>query len=373
MKKFRATVALLLVCSLMLTLSLSALAAPNVSAISVSAKSAILIDASDGTVIYQKNAKERLGMASTTKIMTALIVAEELPLDKRVAIPKEAVNTEGSSVYLTEGELLTVRELLQALLLASANDAAAALAITLAGSIEAFASKMNEKARDLGLEDTNFVNPHGLYDEQHYTTAYDLAILSAAALENETVREIAATQRAIIPQGVTAENEAGVSKRYLQNHNKMLKLYEGAIGLKTGFTKKTGRCLVSAAERDGLRLVAVTLSAPDDWRDHTAMLDLGFSLYEKVTLFEAGEFTCQYAIVGGAEQYVTLTNTEPICLTLPKSRDEEIITVSSPQRFEFAPIRQGDRLAELTVTVCGKSLSSPLCAVYSVEKPLRRR
>ena len=373
MKIFRALCALLLTCALISSLTLPLHAAKVSDTPQLSAKSAILIDVSDKSVLYQKNARERMGMASTTKIMTALIIAEELPPDKKIAIPKAAVNTEGSSVYLTEGELLSVRELLCALLLSSANDAAVALAIASAGSIEAFSDKMNRKAKELGLTDTNFVNPHGLYDPAHYTTAYDLAIISAEALKNSAIKEIAGLKTAIIPQGVSATSPEGISKRYLYNHNKMLKLYDGTIGLKTGFTKKTGRCLVSAAERDGLCLIAVTLCAPDDWRDHTAMLDYGYSRYTRLTLFEKGEFTYQYAVTGGNEQYVTLVNSEALTLTLPKEYSQTLCTVTSAHRFEFAPIQAGKALAQVTVSAHGKSASSQLVALHSVDSIKKRR
>ena len=372
MRLFLAVVAALLICSLMLTTSVFA-ANVTGSLPTLSAKSAILIDGCEGDVIYEKNAKERMGMASTTKIMTALVVAQKLPLDKRIVIPKEAVNVEGSSVYLTEGEILTVRELLCALMLASANDAAVALAIATAGSVEAFAELMNASVDKMGLCDTHFVNPHGLYDEQHYTTAYDLARIAACALENPAIREIASTQKVTIPQGVTDSSPSGASSRYLKNHNKMLWLYDGAIGLKTGFTKKTGRCLVSAAERDGLMLVAVTLSAPDDWRDHTEMLDYGYSLYERVTLLDAGEYTYQYAVCGGRGQYVTLTNKESVVMTLKKDRKKEELFVYSMHRFEFAPIKEGAELAYLTVRCEGKEQIVSLVAAYSVERATKGR
>ena len=227
---------------------------------------------------------------------------------------------------------------------------------------------MNAKAAELGLGDTHFVNPHGLYHEEHYTTAYDLAIIAAKALEDPVLREIVSTKRTVIPQGVTSENPSGSSERYLYNHNKMLHLYDGAIGVKTGFTKKTGRCLVSAAERDGLTLVAVTLNASSDWNDHTAMLDYGYSLYERVTLFRVGEFTCAYGISGGKEEQVTLSNSKEITLTLPKNRQRVKCTVSSHQRFELAPVNQGEVLASLTVFAAGKSASSPLIAAHGVEE-----
>ncbi len=355
--------ALLLCVCIILSLKLSVFAQN----ISLSAKSAILIDASDGSVLFEKNADERMGMASTTKIMTALVVSELLPLKKAVSIPRDAVNVEGSSVYLCEGEILTVEELLYALMLASANDAATALAIAASGSVTAFAHKMNEKAVELGLSDTHFVNPHGLYDERHYTTAHDLALISAELLKNPTLRKIASTKKSTIPQGVTSESPDGEAVRYLYNHNKMLNRYEGAIGLKTGFTKKTGRCLVSAAERNGLTLISVTLNAPDDWNDHTAMLNYGFNTFERVTLFEEGEFSYPFLLTGGKEDYVLLTNTLPLALTLPKGKKDFSYKIEAYRRLEFAPVQKGKQLAALTVFTEGKSSSSPLTCAYTAE------
>lgn len=364
---------LLLCCAL-----LSAVSAPDVNSTesayspqNISARSAILID-SDGAVLAQKNAGERMGEASTTKIMTSLVIAETMPLDTLVTIPAEAVGIEGSSVYLCEGEMLTVKELLLALLLESANDAAVALAIASAGSVEAFAEKMNARAKELGLEDTSFKNPHGLYHEEHYTTAYDLAQISAQALKLPALREIFSTKKAQISSRVTEDMPEGEGKRYLHNHNKMLTLYDGAIGIKTGFTKKTGRCLVSAAERDGLTLIAVTLNAPDDWRDHTLLLDYGFDNYERVTLFDVGEFSYQYAVSGGREQFVRATNSLPLTLTLPKNSNEYSTLLDFEQRFELAPLREGTPLGTLTLRSSLGSTSSPLVAAYSVDSTRKK-
>ncbi|MBP3315653.1 MAG: D-alanyl-D-alanine carboxypeptidase [Clostridia bacterium] len=367
--------AILVLCALILPiLCLPIKSAPEAFSVqSLSARAAILIDADDKTVLAEKCASERMGEASTTKIMTALVVAESMPLDKIVAVPREAVGTEGSSVYLCEGELLTVGDLLYALLLASANDAATALAILCAGSIEAFAEKMNRRADSLGLCNTHFTNPHGLYDEDHYTTAYDLALISAEALRNESLRTVFATRKATVPLGVTESNPEGEGKRYLQNHNKMLALYDGAIGVKTGFTKKTGRCLVSAAKRDGMTLIAVTLDAPDDWRDHSALLDYGFSSYERATVFDVGQFSYPYSVAGGNEAQVMAINSLPITLTLPKIRENADTRVEFPQRFEIAPVCEGDILGELTVSINGKAACSPLVAAYSVEATTKKK
>lgn len=365
-RALRSTVAIAISLAMLLSLTPPVSALPR--ELSLSAKSALLMDSDDGAVLFEKNSRERMGMASTTKIMTALLSAERLQCDRMITVPREAVGIEGSSVYLTAGERLTAEQLLCALLLSSANDAATALAIAVSGSVEKFVRDMNDRAARLGLRDTHFVNPHGLSHEDHYTTAYDLALLSAEAMKNETVRRIAAMSSARIPQGVTAECPEGASVRYLYNHNKMLRLYEGAVGLKTGYTMATGRCLVTAAVRDGLTLISVTLNAPDDWRDHSTMLDYGFSLYERVTVYRAGEFTCQYPVCGGKEEYVTLTNAKPLAMTLPRDRDSLKLTVISHQRFEFAPVKVGDSLATLTLSDGERSVSSPLVSAHGVER-----
>lgn len=326
-----------LVCSFILVLSATVF--PANSAVedtpSVSAHSAVLIDLDSKSILFSKNHEEKMGMASTTKIMTALVAAENYDLKRAVRVAPEAVGIEGSSVYLYESEKLTMEELLYALLLQSANDAAAAIAIAVAGSTERFAEMMNERARQMGLVNTSFTNPHGLSDDAHYTTAYDLAVITAHALANETVREIVSTYKKNIPI------DSECNPRTLVNHNKLLRLYDGAIGVKTGFTKATGRCLVSAAERDGLTLVAVTLNASDDWNDHIKMLDYGFANYESMLIAEVGSFTYALPVTGGVEDYVTLTNTRELRMTVPRERASLTCRVETFHRFEFAPVMRG--------------------------------
>ena len=327
---------------------------------SVSAESAILINGEDGAVYFEKNADARLGMASTTKLMTALVAAESGDVNRVVTIPAQAVGVEGSSIYLVEGERLTMRELLYALLLSSANDAATAIAIAVAGSVEDFCAKMNERGAQMGLTDTHFTNPHGLYDEEHYTTARELAKIAAEVLCEPLLRQIVATVRA------TITHDGEENKRLLLNHNKLLRTYEGAIGMKTGFTKKTGRTLVSAAQRDGLVLIAVTLNAPDDWRDHAAMLDYGFSRYERVVFAQVGSFFVELPVTGGVCESVTLTNTEPLVLTLPKGHGDASYSVQGTSRFLFAPVSYGDGFGTVTLTCRGQAVSSPLILSDSV-------
>lgn len=334
---------------------------------STSAESAILMDADSGRILYEKNAHKRMGMASTTKLMTALVALSLADKDRIISIPAEAVGIEGSSVYLVEGEKLTLEELILALLLSSANDAATAIAISLAGSEEAFADKMNEYARSLGLADTHFTNPHGLYSEEHYTTAKDLGVIAAEALKNETIRRIVATKKATIPHDGKAD------ARLLVNHNRLLKSYDGAIGMKTGFTKATGRCLVSAAQRDGLTLICVTLNAPDDWRDHTAILDFGFENFERRIFYTASAFSYALPLCDSQRDSVSLTNTEPLSLTVRKGSEIDDLTVEAPFRFAVGSVRRGNFFGQVTVCADGQSVSSPLAFAESTTGNTRRR
>ena len=232
----------------------------------VSAKSAALLDGTTGECLCEKNGDQRALIASTTKIMTGLLVCEAGDLDRTVTVPETAAGTEGSSMYLKSGETLTRRELLYGMMLHSGNDAALTLAISVSGSEAAFVRQMNRRACALNLTQTHFANPHGLDSGENYSTALDLVRLAQAALQNEQFRAVVSTKT------ITC---AG---RTLTNHNKLLWRYDGCIGVKTGYTRHAGRILVSAAERGGRMLIAVTISDPDDWRDHVSLLDYGFAV-----------------------------------------------------------------------------------------------
>lgn len=328
--------------------------------LSVSAESAVLIEASTGKILFEKNARTRMSMASTTKIMTALVALEAFSLDTLVEIPSDAVGIEGSSIYLKAGEMLTMEDLLYAILLESANDAATAVAIAVAGSVDAFACLMNEKAAKLGLTDTHFTNPHGLYHEDHYTTALDLANLSAYALRNPDFARITATKKKIIP----LSGDEG--SRVLLNHNKMLRLYDGAIGVKTGFTKRSGRCLVSGATRDGLTMIAVTLSAPNDWNDHSAMLDLGFASYTAVSLAEPGDFRIEVPLIGCDQTFLSLSVHESLSAPLPIGHGEIRFTVEAPH-YLFAPTAENAEIGRVIFCCDGQTIATiPLCADTTV-------
>ena len=294
----------------------------------LSAEKAIVLDAATGRALYEKHADQRSLIASTTKIMTALIVCQRCNVLDRVKIPAEAVGVEGSSMYLREGEVLTVQELLYGLMLRSGNDAAEALAIYCGGTVEGFAELMNDKARELCLKDTHFVNPHGLDAPNHHSTARDLAVLSAYAMADPIFA------RTVGAKSVT------VGERVLTNHNKLLWQLPGCEGIKTGYTRAAGRILVSSAMREGRRLICVTINAPDDWNDHKALLEDGFSRYEVREIVEEGETLGYRHIAGGDGTSVPLVAAEGFSYPLAEGEEPELVL--SPQPFSYAPVRMGE-------------------------------
>ena len=320
-------------------------------ALSVSAKYACVIDALSGNVLYEKNAHERHSMASTTKIMTALVAMENSSLSDIVKVSSSAAGVEGSSIYLKAGEEISLEELLYGLMLASGNDAAVAIAEHVAGSVQNFAKMMTDKAKSLGLKNTSFKNPNGLDADGHYTTAYDLAIITKAALENEKFREIVSTKTKNISNG----NESYM--RSLSNHNKLLNLYSGCIGVKTGYTKKTGRCLVSAAERDGFRVIAVTLNAPDDWNDHKKMLDNAFKAYKKKPLIIKDMILKTIPVENGTLDRLELLASDNFYVTLTDENDISNINLDfkAPAKI-LAPIKKGAALGNITISYKEKKI-----------------
>lgn len=243
----------------------------------------IVVEVSSGRVLYENNAALTLPMASTTKILTAIILIEDAELDDIVTIPQGAVGVEGSSVYLTSGEKLTVRDLLYGLMLRSGNDCAVALALYHSGSIEAFAACMNERAAAYGAVNSHFINPHGLPAADHYTTAQDLARITAHALQNDTFQKIVSSRSYTMSDG-------GNGSRHLCNKNKILQRLEGADGVKTGYTREAGRCLVTSATRGQMQLVSVVLNSPQMYERTQELLEQSFSRYAMHTLLREGEF-----------------------------------------------------------------------------------
>ena len=293
----------------------------------VSARKAIVLDGVTGRTLYEKNADEESLIASTTKIMTALVVCEQCNVLDRVRIPKEAVGIEGSSMYLQVGEVLTIQELLYGLMLHSGNDAAVALAIYCGGTVEGFAELMNDKARQLGLEHTHFMNPHGLDCPDHYSTARDLAVLAAYAMENPIFARTVSTKTVTI------------SNRSLRNHNKLLWQVKGADGVKTGYTKAAGRILVSSACRQGRRLICVTIDDPNDWSDHSTLLEDGFSRFRIRQVIQKGEILSTEEVEGGQSDSVQIVAGEDFSFAM--TDDEQIQIVLPGAGFVYAPVAQG--------------------------------
>lgn len=326
----------------------------------VSAVSAIVIEAQTGTVLWEQNSREKRAMASTTKIMTALLTIEAGDLDREFTVDPLAIMVEGTSMGLREGDRVSRRDLLYGILLPSGNDAANAAAVSVSGSVTAFVKLMNSRARELGLNDTHFATPSGLDAEGHYTTAYDLARLAAYALRDDIFREIVGCTSADVEFGNPPY------KRTLYNSNKMLKRYDGAIGVKTGFTDNARRCLVSAAERDGATLVAVTLNAPDDWNDHAKMLDYGFTQVRAYPL----ETSCaeKVAVAGTGQSVGVYAHKETLALT-PEQRTKLTRRVLLPG-FVYGSVERGDRLGELLFLIDGEVVGRvPLFADGNVDVP----
>lgn len=327
----------------------------------ISAKGAVLIEADSGSVVFEKNKDLVLPMASTTKIMTAIVAIENCSLEDEFTIPIEATNIEGSSIYLKEGEILTCKELLYALMLESANDSAVALAYATCGSLGDFVYLMNEKANELGLKSTHFTNPHGLDDDEHYTTAYELGVIASYAMENPVFREIVSTYKTTIPLN------NGEGTRLLVNHNKLLRSFEGANGIKTGFTKKCGRCLVSSAEVDGVSMICVTLNAPNDWQDHKSMLEYGLSRYECIDLADSGDYILELDVINGKSPVALVTNHHKLSVVLPK----ENINISARlevNRLLCAPINQGDYVGRVVFYNDNEEIGTlPLYALNTVK------
>ena len=329
----------------------------------VSAQSAVVLTADTGTVLFEKDGHTPRPVASTTKIMTALLALEAAQErgDPLVDITQEMVAVEGSSMGLQAGDSISLTGLAAGMLLASGNDAANAAALYLEGSLESFAARMNQRAAALGMEDTHFVTPSGLDGEDaqglgHLSTAYDMALLARAALEDQAFRQLCSSP------SLAVEFAEPVKRVTYTNHNKLLAQYQGCVGVKTGFTKEAGRCLVSAAERDGALLIAVTLNAPNDWQDHTALLDYGFSQMEPYQL-AGGDVRLTVPVVGSPEEAVSLRGSNGGEVTLPLGQGAQVERVVHAPKFLYAPVEAGEQVGEICWYLEGQLLgSAPLTA-----------
>lgn len=340
-------------------LALLGLLIPTGRAVGDHAAGAVLMDAESGRVLYEHDAHKPRLIASTTKLMTALVAVERAgDLDEVVTVKGEWLGCEGSSIYLKAGEQITLRGLLYGLLLQSGNDAASAVAHHVAGGLAEFAVLMNQKAAELGMKDSSFANPSGLDDENHYSSAYDMAVLARACLDNETVADICATRSITI------------GTRTFVNHNKLLHRCEGCVGMKTGFTEKAGRTLVSAAARGGQTLICVTLNDGDDWNDHEKLLDYGFRTYPRQALCEAGEPGGAVAVEG------SLVPTMPVVakagLGYPLKEGERPVREVELLRSASAPLPAGVQLGVLRWRLNGEVIAEmPLVSAGSAGLDVR--
>ena len=320
----------------------------------LSAENAILLDAQTGRVLYEKQADKQSLIASTTKIMTALVVCEQTNVLDRVRIPQEAVGIEGSSMYLKTGEVMTVQDLLYGLMLHSGNDAAVALAIYCGGTVEGFAELMNDKAHRLGMHNTHFVNPNGLDAPGHYSTARDMAKLAAYAMENPIFAKTVSTKT------------VKAADRTLTNHNKLLWSLNGAEGVKTGYTKAAGRILVSSCKRDGRRLIAVTMNDRNDWQDHKQLMEGGFADFSVRQLITAGECLGTAQVMSGEKETVQLLAAEDFSYALTQREQPEIV-LPKPD-FAYAPVVYGQEAGFAYVCLKGKAIGKiPLVYGETVE------
>lgn len=317
----------------------------------IQAKSAVLIDESSGRVLYAKNPHLRLPQASTTKMMTCLLVIENGDLDKEVKISKHAAETGESSIWLEEGEVLTREDLLYALMLASANDAAVALAESVAGSEEKFVELMNKRAKELKLNDTHFVNPHGLDADGHYSSAYDLAMLAREGLSNELFSHVVTTIKKSVPWSGHPWD------RYLYNKNRLLTTYKGARGVKTGYTSKAGLCLVGAAQRGNLKLISAVMNSPNVYEDTQKLLDYGFNNYEAVVVEET-EQASNVKVNGGTKASVSIMpEREVVVAVLPGEKEQISFKLDLPDQLE-APVKKGEAVGKGRILLNGKEITA---------------
>jgi D-alanyl-D-alanine carboxypeptidase (penicillin-binding protein 5/6) len=338
----------------------------NANADNVSAKGAALIEQTSGRLLYGKNENVQLPMASTTKMMTGLLAVESGKLDNIYTVPPEGLRVEGSSMGLLPDEKITLRDLTYGLMLESGNDAANTIAILLGGSISGFVDMMNKKAQSIGLINTHFQTPSGLDADGHYTTAFDLARLGAYAMKNKDFVQIVSTSKIKITYN-------GIKNaRTLYNHNKLLGDCDGTIGIKTGFTKKCGRCLVSCAIRDGVCLVVCTLNDPNDWSDHKNLLDLGFSKLKSQNLLSTA-LNLNVNVVGGVSDHVAVKYDANVTAALQDGEISDVKMQIQLPRFAYAPIKKNQDLGKIVFTLNNYVVATTnLTADQSVSIPINQ-
>ena len=355
---YKKRICLILAC-IMMTLNIS-YGNDDVKNIQINGESAIVMDVETGRVLYEKNIHLKLPMASTTKIMTALLAIENIPLDKKVKINEKAVGIEGSSIYLRANEEVKAIDLIYGLMLRSGNDAAEAIAYEISGSIEEFAKLMNNKAKELGASNTNFVNPHGLHDYNHYTTSYDLGLITREALKNSTFKEV------VKSKFWTADRNG---YKHFANKNKSLDICEGGDGVKTGYTMKSGRCLVSSATRNDMQLIAVTLNDYDWFNTTKKLLDESFNTYSPYTLFSENQIITSIKVSDGKKKEILLKPSNESIIPLKKDEEKKLLTVLHIPEVLYAPLKKGQEIGSMTTYLDGKIVNkTDLIASETIEK-----
>ena len=308
--------------------------------VALSADSAILMNAETGEIIFEKNCHKQRGIASTTKIMTSVLLLEKMDLATEVKVKSEDVKIEGTSVGLKADDIVTCDVLLKAMLLESGNDAANVTATAVSGSVEAFSFLMNGKAKAIGMKNTSFKNPSGLTEDEHFSTAYDMALLTRYAIKNPIFKSVCSLKQVRVSYGNPPY------ERTFTNHNKLLDSCEGVFGIKTGFTKASGRCLVSACERNGITLITVTLSAPDDWNDHKKLYDYGFEKTVKRTV-DFDDSDIKVSVVGSDKKFVKAGLSSD--LVFFSAKEIETKTIVCCEKFLYADIKCGDVVGKVEI------------------------
>lgn len=329
----------------------------------LTAKSAIVMEASTGKILYQKDADSLRYPASTTKIMTLLVALENGNLDDMVTVSTNAAQTEGSSLWLESGERMKLSDLLYGMMLVSGNDATVAVAEHIAGSVDAFAKLMTAKAHEIGAVNTSFVNSSGLPDPNHYTTARDLALIAAYGYKNPMFRQIVSTKEKQVPWAAKNYN------RELFNENRMLWLYDGGNGVKTGYTDAAGRCLVSAANRNGVQLVSVVLDSEFMWNDSIALLDYGFPRVQPVDVLHKGDIVKTVDVISGKKSSLELKADALIRIPVVEGEHSKFKTVVEAPNQVSASIHQGDPVGRVKVMYEDREVAAAnLVAAESIEK-----
>jgi D-alanyl-D-alanine carboxypeptidase (penicillin-binding protein 5/6) len=326
----------------------------------ISAQTAIMIEANSGEILYEKNAKEKAFPASITKIMTAMLAIEKGDLDKKVKVSQNAAGVEGSSIYLAPGEKITLRNLVYGLMLRSGNDAATAISEEIGGSTKNFVMMMNKKARELGASNTHFMNPSGLHDPEHYTTAEDMAKIASAAMKNDEFKKIVATKSWVTDRGEGKYN-------YFYNKNKVVYQYNGGTGIKIGYTKAAGRTLVASSEKDGMELICVVMNAPDWFQDTYKLMNYAYAQYETAKITD-GERPIKAVKIGGSKKFALIGSQSDILCPVKKGSDDEISIEYALDSRPKAPISRWQEAGRLKVYVNGKYLfSKPLYYLEDIE------